>query len=836
MADSKNADVSAQLDMGTVRKAMAFKVKYRVQQSDGTWKTRIAWDIGGAHPDNRYKTYPNGLRCRTLCGDILVMGFSLDEADHAGVVVEETPGGTTFNDYNKAKSHGDILLEKCFPASFALQFAFLSHNHLGFIVKAFRGGAQWDSPPVSLCGTMVPLCDAAGRLTLEHIAKHPNGEELAAVCGLGMLAEVLSYKITDEEPLACGIISRALNMKNEVCLGTTEMQALDCLTGEISLQMSRSLTQGVLFDSVRSAVADQLDMLSDDPDLVELFDLVISLGAGTAAFVDELKAWSNIFVDASKRRMRLVGFKSVNSIGPDKPRVKLAAIKLSYRSAPKNGFVNNPDPHWAKPNQDAELDCLEESLRYMHDTCKTSIDALASDYRRVQFLAIVDCTLAQTWLTNQKQPAAGKTAKEQSAAMRTCMAEAVSKLRVRLQKEITPPKLTGGESAIQIAAIELAEWNIWTHDPENANWLFNDCPEFGAAVAASSSAGVKDGSTSGSGGVKTDAPLRAQVLQFDPDDFTLLNSQTKTVATKAGPKTGHKVPVSWSTWLASNMDAGQSIVDEHRSLAYVAVRAIHRHKPEVPHNDMASQIAIQLDTKTSRFSVVALKDLQGKELNIPAWVSNIGKLTCKPEHGLDPNNVALYVKHHGNTVHGNASVEAVPGMQPIPEAKQHVVYMQSDCCLPKWKLDDKDCVELIFAESTRMHPFWVVERMTAEEVRKDSRDLRINCRFESSVCTDVCLGQLSQTSPGSNTNEILVPYVTNAELIRKGETLVLPKGIKPAKVTPAKTWKELTKKTTGHTGKQTVTENKNRPGKRKGGPDDIGDSPVPPQAAVRMAL
>ena len=138
---------------------------------------------------------------------------------------------------------GDALLEPCFGMC-CIDFALLNHNHFGICAKAFRGAAPWNMPPVPLPhGTVIQMCDGAGKLSLEGPRDHPNGSEFAWLCDVGHLCEVLDGKIEQEEPTAAAVISRALNMKNEVALLTTELQACDCLTGQISFQMSQNCGQ-----------------------------------------------------------------------------------------------------------------------------------------------------------------------------------------------------------------------------------------------------------------------------------------------------------------------------------------------------------------------------------------------------------------------------------------------------------------------------------------------------------------------------------------------------------------------------------------------------------------
>ena len=85
--------------------------------------------------------------------------------------------------------------------------------------------------------------------------------------------EVLSYKMEIEESGACKLISRAMNIMQEVALQQTELQAWEAISGQIA-----SLNAKASFQTALAAVAADLDVLAEDPDLIEMFDLIVSRG------------------------------------------------------------------------------------------------------------------------------------------------------------------------------------------------------------------------------------------------------------------------------------------------------------------------------------------------------------------------------------------------------------------------------------------------------------------------------------------------------------------------------------------------------------------------------
>ena len=76
-------------EMGIIREAMAYKVKYR---PNGEKKVvRLPIVLLGIHKMNRGGVYPAAERVKKLGIDILKWGADRDEADHNGVCVEEVP-------------------------------------------------------------------------------------------------------------------------------------------------------------------------------------------------------------------------------------------------------------------------------------------------------------------------------------------------------------------------------------------------------------------------------------------------------------------------------------------------------------------------------------------------------------------------------------------------------------------------------------------------------------------------------------------------------------------------------------------------------------------------
>ena len=188
------------------------------------------------------------------------------------------------SDYNIAAVQKDEYLQTCYVEPFSdVRYKLLSHNHMMNVLRAFMTRAKWELPPIEDKDKTIVLCDADGRLSITAVAESVHGKEILDVVNDGVECEVLSWKIDVEEPTAASIISQALNKGHDLALRTTEWTALSVLKGEIIVQ-SGPISQRVAFKSVLDAVHRQLDSAAEDPDLVDLFCLLIGVGVRKNSF------------------------------------------------------------------------------------------------------------------------------------------------------------------------------------------------------------------------------------------------------------------------------------------------------------------------------------------------------------------------------------------------------------------------------------------------------------------------------------------------------------------------------------------------------------------------
>ena len=152
-------EAKPKFDLGLIRKAMAFRVKYRLVGENGSLKRRLPLRIMGVHPENRGGVYPQAGAVRQLGIALVKAGFNQEEADHQGVCVEDTPAkelsavagssavAESYQEYNRRRCAGSGYLEKCFVESNVLYGTFFSQQ-LAFGLSFLAG---WGAVGIGGC-------------------------------------------------------------------------------------------------------------------------------------------------------------------------------------------------------------------------------------------------------------------------------------------------------------------------------------------------------------------------------------------------------------------------------------------------------------------------------------------------------------------------------------------------------------------------------------------------------------------------------------------------------------------------------------------------------------
>ena len=394
-------DQEKPMSAGCVAAAMAYRVKYRRENK----KLDIMLRSIAPHPDNRRGVYPNGETVCNLGLSILNEGFSLEEANHAGVCVEEVPAGVEIpkeiektyeriKDYNFKKCT-DERLSVCFAHGMSdIMYGSLSHSHLILVLLALKNNVKWPLGAGERADKLKQWTDTDGSFSSQKIIDlSPTGNAWKAMWEGGISMEVLSHKMILEEPAAAALISQALNRGQALALQTSVLTAIKALMGQCLVNQHKLLNQEIGYPTVRENLRDELPDFVDETEFVDLFSFVLDLGGAQkdAMHLIHFVRFGERFVNPTLRRLRLESFSKVREISNDYNWTKICMLVRALRSQPFKTWCPCPDKSLLGM-PDIFFKRTEEVLTYFHVDCKDHLPQPESE----ELLFLVDVDLSAT--------------------------------------------------------------------------------------------------------------------------------------------------------------------------------------------------------------------------------------------------------------------------------------------------------------------------------------------------------------------------------------------------------------------------------------------------------
>jgi hypothetical protein len=216
-----------------VRKALALRAKYRISEE----KVRVAPMYIGFHPASRNGAFPSAERCITLLENILGGGFDPGEADCNGVLIQSKTLDMAIHDFNMKTCDGNQSLTPSVDGIF-MSYGSLSHGHLNQVFKNILGNISFKTTRIT---------DVHGKLSVAMLNSHDP--VFAKYCRDGMLWDVLSYKLQEEEPDGPHIIQAAGNATHAAAMMPHETEAIASLSRLCG--SSTAVTVRMSFESAR---------------------------------------------------------------------------------------------------------------------------------------------------------------------------------------------------------------------------------------------------------------------------------------------------------------------------------------------------------------------------------------------------------------------------------------------------------------------------------------------------------------------------------------------------------------------------------------------------------
>ena len=724
--------------MGSIREAMAYRVKYRLKDTKRA-KRQLHLEMMCVHKRNRGGLFPMPQTVANLGIGIFQDGCSSEEANHEGVCVQEIPEGCrpegweTSLAVNQRKTKG-TLLEGCFPSDAQSGYGTLSHSHLLLTLLCWHFALKW---PIPIGGKF----EAKWKLVLddkECLKKDAVASvepELARILTEGLIFEILDWKMLIEEPTAASKISNALNKGQARALRTTELTAIAVLSGAMVAQAS-GWAQEAHFETVREKVRGELDLFVDDPDFVELFEFVLHLGAELNSFLRIFLDWASNFVDPKQRTLRLSAFGEANKLPSWAPRTKVAVIQRSYRKEPVRGACPNPEPAWGKAWH-SDLEKIEHVLFYYQVTCAEVVGMMAP-VAAMAFQANVAIASAESYISKDSKTSAAKRLLEYTKRYNEQLAEFLK------------------SSANSIGSKKCLP------EPREA-WI-----NYSTVVDKAAAANAK-------GKGKADDPARAclpRIVVHDEQEYRArVREQGSYQHVEKDEVTWHKLP--WKQWLTSTL--GQNLDAQASDMAAViqVLRGLHTHGPI---EDLPLDVHQKAGSAAS-FRVTLTKDVAAEELELPPCVPKAAKLVSDSSH---PQRIAVAVIRKNNPEHSNVYYVLPEYKPPMDDTDAELTTLSPEA--KAWR----------FQGGETMHPFWAVPRATEVEVqRSQGTDVPIvvNMELKTKCFQTVVVGQHSGVNVGLVTS-VEIPILVNMRPLKCGARLYMAIAPKREAVKRPLSWKD----------------------------------------------
>ena len=500
----------------------------------------------------------------------------------------------------------------------------------------------------------------------------------------------------------------------------------------------KNISQKVLFTRVVDRVRRELSYAADDPELIEVFDYLISLGVGENSYVDELEEFAKFFVNSKLRQLRFTAFGFANKVPENCPLVKIALIKRAFRKKPTNGFCPSPEADWGKyePIQVRDLEAL---LRFFHGTCRDELaNAQPTPQSRSKTLANIDVACTDAFYAARFQ----KSARDE---VRRSMLVAGAKFATEL-----------GVATKKIAELP---------------WI-----DFDAAIKKDKNAGDL---------------VAPNIVKFDEETGEQLSTQ---VEVEEATQTTQMVRLPWREWIKANDDAEEP----DKASAVAALHALLENFGPTDANvdviDSGGQI-ICTSAAVAEVNAICIPPCISTQARVysasehPFAVRVFQKVMKNvSEKEIELAMDAEAADSKTSSVCRENTFYVLPEWKTVEYAA--VAGEQGDGAW-KWKWKGKES----------MHPYWAVRRLSFSQlaIEQDKWTAaagrprpRFNCELKWMSLSSVCMALINAKAV-NRTRLMEVPFLVNKDPLEEKEELLLEIERKEKKAPEKKkrTWKDV---------------------------------------------
>jgi hypothetical protein len=488
----------------------------------------------------------------------------------------------------------------------------------------------------------------------------------------------------------------------------------------------------VQFESVKAAVRLELDVIVDEPEFVELFDFVISLGGAKNTYIPGLIEFAERYVDQKKRQLRLQAFGEINKMPPGCPRTKIATLKRAYRQDPSHGFCPVPESRLVQSTS-GELKSLEELLQFFHVTMSSAVAEVGDLHSRIAFLANVDVSAVAAFVSSPK------------TKIRESILNATTKYFFQLNQTLMP-MLEGRLMWIQ----------------------FNKIPDTATAVA--------------------DDLLQPKLLTFDEQSGRVSDKQDERVDAVIPENKPYAVP--WRQWCSGKAFRELGLKQAEMSAAKQILDLLHTkaHVKDMP-------IEVFFDPIRRIYRVVATSSIAAGTLFLPPCVPKQATLLETSEHPCRAQVLVQRRKQQLGLTAVAAIPPTVYYINPewkVPELVEKKDASIAEACeinsdiggpIWKWKGDET------------MHPYWAVRRISVAQLKEEAgktmpfNNIEYNMHLVPKTYNVVGVGAFGSTTL-STTFEVVIHMFVNIDDMVEGEEMVFESVAKKVKEKRKEIWKD----------------------------------------------
>lgn len=387
---------------------------------------------------------------------------------------------------------------------------------------------------------------------------------------------------------------------------------------------------------------------------------------------------------------------------------------------------------------------LEELLRYFHVTCASAVADL-NPKERTQFSASVACVAADAFIACKRSENLKETLLQATKKYWCDVAE-------RLAAKIPPGKCPVAEQA----------------------WL-----NFAAVAEPKAKASPAGKKAANAEAAVPERLLPRVILYDDATDAPMGEQDTREEEKKESAVALVRVP--WKEWMASevaqNLDEAASI----GAAVTLVLRSLH-HKGKVHMQD----IDVKMNLETKQKTVVAVAELKPDTLQLPPCTPvACGRVNTTSSHPLRVAiGISQRVERQGPTPAMRLSQKTSQEDPAESAIVKHTYYVHPEYKLPADATPD-DAVASGVSPGTRawewkgdetLHPFWAVQRLTADELSKRNFHAKTDHEFNIALTEKdfnvVTVGSLGGQSV-SMTTTVTVPIMTNTKAVAPGAELLM---------------------------------------------------------------